>query len=104
MEQHEQQQQQSQEQKNVADSNSNTNITIIIVIAITITITITITINSDLQSPSTYSVSTGSIPSPHQQTFKTNDSISLLLSKTLFSKNTHTGSGGTLEKDVELIK
>lgn len=100
MEQHEQQQQQSQEQKNVADSNSNTNITIIIVIAITITITI----NSDLQSPSTYSVSTGSIPSPHQQTFKTNDSISLLLSKTLFSKNTHTGSGGTLEKDVELIK
>ena len=102
MEQHEQQQQQSQEQKNVADSNSNTNITIIIVIAITITITITI--NSDLQSPSTYSVSTGSIPSPHQQTFKTNDSISLLLSKTLFSKNTHTGSGGTLEKDVELIK
>ena len=102
MEQHEQQQQQSQEQKNVADSNNNTNITIIIVIAITITITITI--NSDLQSPSTYSVSTGSIPSPHQQTFKTNDSISLLLSKTLFSKNTHTGSGGTLEKDVELIK
>lgn len=100
MEQHEQQQQQSQEQKNVADSNNNTNITIIIVIAITITITI----NSDLQSPSTYSVSTGSIPSPHQQTFKTNDSISLLLSKTLFSKNTHTGSGGTLEKDVELIK
>ena len=100
MEQHEQQQQQSQEQKNVADSNSNTNITIIIVIAITITITI----NSDLQSPSTYSVSTGSIPSPHQQTFKTNDSISPLLSKTLFSKNTHTGSGGTLEKDVELIK
>ena len=100
MEQHEQQQQQSQEQKNVADSNSNTNITIIIVIAITITITI----NSDRQSPSTYSVFTGSIPSPHPQTFKTNDSISLLLSKTLFSKNTHTGSGGTLEKDVELIK
>lgn len=70
-----QQQQQSLEQMNVEDTNNN--------------------INNGLQSPSTCSVPTGPIPSPHQQTFKTNNPVSLPLSKTLISENIHTGSGGS---------